>query len=118
MFTDNDELASLVAELIHADMLILLTDTDGLYDGHPDDANSNLIKSVTTDQNVEQFIQSSNKKEGEGRGGMSSKLNVAKKTAAKNIPTYIAHGKKDDSIINIVKGKEVGTRIYQKELST
>jgi glutamate 5-kinase len=118
MFTDNDELASLVAELIHADMLILLTDTDGLYDGHPEDANSNLIKSVTTDQDVEQFIQRSNKKEGEGRGGMSSKLNIAKKTAAKNIPTYIAHGKKDDSIIDIVKGKEVGTRIYHKELSS
>lgn len=118
MFTDNDELASLVAELIHADMLILLTDTDGLYDGHPDDEESRLIKSVTTDQRVEHFIQSSQKKEGEGRGGMGSKLNVAKKTAAKNIPTYIANGKKDDSIIDIVHGKDVGTRIYHEELSS
>jgi glutamate 5-kinase len=115
MFTDNDELASLVAELIHADMMILLTDTDGLYDGHPDDEESRLIKSVTTDQKVEQFIQSSDKKEGEGRGGMDSKLNVAKKTAAKNIPTYIANGKVDDNIINIVKGKDVGTRVYHEE---
>ena len=118
MFTDNDELASLVAELIDADMLILLTDTDGLYDGHPDDDDSRLIKTVTTDQRVEQFIQSSQKKEGEGRGGMGSKLNVAKKTAAKNIPTYIANGKQDDSIIDIVHGKEVGTRIYHEELSS
>lgn len=115
MFTDNDELASLVADLIHADMLILLTDTDGLFDGHPEDENSRLIKTVTTNQQVEQFIQSSQKKEGEGRGGMRSKLNVAKKTAAKNIPTFIANGKKDDSIIDIVHGKEVGTRIYHEE---
>tara|TARA_R110002050_G_scaffold110625_3_gene223001 strand:+ start:81 stop:878 length:798 start_codon:yes stop_codon:yes gene_type:complete len=114
MFTDNDELASLVAELIHADMLILLSDIDGFYDGHPDDENSRLIKTVTTDQKVEQFIKSSNKKEGEGRGGMGSKLSVAKKTAAKNIPTFIANGKKDNSIIDIVHGKEVGTRVYLK----
>jgi glutamate 5-kinase len=115
MFTDNDELASLVAELIQADMLILLTDTDGLYSGNPDDEDSRLIKSVTTDQEVEQFIQSSEKKEGEGRGGMASKLSIAKKTAAKNIPTYIANGKQDDSIIDIVHGKDVGTRIYSEE---
>jgi len=117
MFTDNDELASLVAELIKADMLILLTDTDGLFDGHPDDDDSQLIKSMATDQKVEQFIQSSQKKEGEGRGGMGSKLSVAKKTAAKNIPTYIANGKKDDSVVDIVHGKEVGTRVYRRELS-
>ncbi|MCA1762117.1 MAG: glutamate 5-kinase [Flavobacteriales bacterium] len=115
MFTDNDELASLVAELIHADMLILLTDKDGLYDGHPDDEESRLVKSVTTSENVDHFVQSSNKKEGEGRGGMGSKLDVAKKTAAKNIPTFIANGKKDNSIIDIVHGKDVGTRILHEE---
>lgn len=118
MFTDNDELASLVAELIDADMLILLTDTDGLYDGHPDDDDSRLIRSVATDQKVEQFVQQSEKKEGEGRGGMASKLNIAKKTAAKNIPTYIANGKRENSIIDIVHGKEVGTRIYHEEPSS
>ncbi|MEX2595810.1 MAG: glutamate 5-kinase [Salibacteraceae bacterium] len=117
MFTDNDELASLVAELINADMLILLTDLDGLYDGHPDDKNSRLIKSVTTGQNMEHVIHRSEKKEGEGRGGMGSKLSVAKKTAAKNIPTFIANGKLDDSIIDIVHGKDVGTKIYDKELT-
>jgi glutamate 5-kinase len=116
MFTDNDELASLVAELIQADMLILLTDTDGLYDGHPEDEDSRLIKSVATDQKVEQFVQHSQKKEGEGRGGMGSKLSVAKKTAAKNIPTYIANGKQVDTIIDIVHGKEVGTKVYQEGL--
>ncbi|GAA5038651.1 hypothetical protein GCM10011506_36730 [Marivirga lumbricoides] len=114
MFTDNDELASLVAELINADALILLTDTDGVFDGHPDDEDSNLIRNVTTDQAVEQFVQSSNKKEGEGRGGMESKINVAKKTAAKDIPTYIANGKRENVIVDIAHGKNVGTRIYHE----
>lgn len=111
MFTDNDELASLVAELIHADLLILLTDTDGIFDGHPEHDDTHVIRSITTNQKVEQYVQESIKKEGEGRGGMKSKINVAKKTAAKDIPTYIANGKKKDVIIDIVKGKNVGTRV-------
>ncbi len=110
-FTDNDELASLVAELIHADMLILLTDIDGFYDGHPEHEGSKMIKHVTTDQNVEQYIQESEKGEAEGRGGMKSKLSVAKQTAKKNIPTYIANGRWDNVILDIVEGKEIGTRV-------
>ena len=115
MFSDNDELASLVAELIHADTLILLTDTDGVYDGHPDHDDSSVISKVTTDQNVEKFVQSSEKKEGEGRGGMESKISVAKKTAAKDIPTYIANGRKNNVILDIAHGKDVGTRIYHED---
>ncbi len=115
MFTDNDELASLVAELIHADTLILLTDTDGIYDGHPDNDDSSVIRSVTTDQEVEQFVQSSTKKEGEGRGGMESKISVAKKAASKDIITFIANGKRENVILDIVHGKNVGTRIYKEE---
>tara|TARA_Y100000782_G_C10183992_1_gene265402 strand:- start:3871 stop:4662 length:792 start_codon:yes stop_codon:yes gene_type:complete len=111
MFTDNDELASLVAELIDADMMILLTDTDGLFNGHPDDEGTEMIKHVTIDQDVEKYIQKSEKGEAEGRGGMESKLGVAKETAKKDIPTFIANGKRDNVIIDIVDGKEVGTAI-------
>src|SRR5699024_9993609 len=80
-FTDNDELASLVAELIHADMLILLTDTDGLFNGHPEDVDSEVIPHLNVDDPVEQYIKKTNKGEAEGRGGMASKLRVAKETA-------------------------------------
>jgi glutamate 5-kinase len=51
------------------------------------------------------------KGEAEGRGGMGSKLHIAKQTATKNIPTFIANGKRDNIIIDIVEGKQVGTRI-------
>lgn len=109
-FTDNDELASLVAELIDADMLIILTDADGFFNGHPDDVNSHVIKHVTVDEDVEQFVQESRKGEAEGRGGMKSKLKIAKKTALMNIPTYIANGKRSNVILDIVNGEEVGTK--------
>lgn len=111
MFSDNDELASLVAELIQADMLIMLTDIDGLYTGHPDAAETEVIKDVKIHQNVEKYIQENEKGEAEGRGGMGSKLKIAKGTAAKNIPTYIANGNKPNVILDIVSGKNVGTRV-------
>lgn len=110
-FTDNDELASLVAELIEADMLILLTDTDGLYDGDPHDVESKLISHVLVSEPVEQFVYQSDKGEAEGRGGMRSKIRVAKNTAKLNIPTYIVNGKQNNVIIDVVHGKSVGTKI-------
>ncbi|MFI2742805.1 glutamate 5-kinase [Zhouia sp. PK063] len=110
MFSDNDELASLVAELINADKLIILTDIDGLYTGHPDDDDSKVIKSVGVEQDVEQYIQENTKAPGEGRGGMGSKINIAKGAAAKDIPTYIANGNRPNVILDIVAGKDVGTK--------
>lgn len=111
MFSDNDELASLVAELTQADKLIILTDTDGLYTGHPEDKDTEVIKNVSVDQNVEKYIKTIDKGEAEGRGGMGSKLNIAKQTASKNIPTFIANGKRKRVILDIVEGKSVGTMI-------
>ena len=110
MFTDNDELASLIAELINADILIILTDTDGLFNGHPDDEHTKIIREVAVDDNLDHFIQESGKGEGEGRGGMKSKLRIAQGTAAKNITTYIANGKCERVILDIVEGKTVGTK--------
>ncbi|MDO6603756.1 glutamate 5-kinase [Arenibacter palladensis] len=111
MFSDNDELASLVAELTKADKLIILTDTEGLFTGHPDDKDTEVIKNVSVDQNVEKYIKTIDKGEAEGRGGMGSKLSIAKQTASKNIPTYIANGKRKRVILDIVEGKSVGTKI-------
>ncbi len=110
MFSDNDELASLVAELVNADKLIMLTDINGLYTGHPDDEDTELLHKVKVHQNVEKYVQENNKGEGEGRGGMESKLRIAKSTACKNIPTFIANGKEDDILIDILEGKQVGTQ--------
>ncbi|KAB1067077.1 glutamate 5-kinase [Tamlana haliotis] len=111
MFSDNDELASLIAQLIQADKLIILTDIDGLYSGHPESKDSNLISNVDPEDDLGRFIKSSNKAEGEGRGGMGSKLDYAQAAAAKNIPTYIANGTNPNTIIDIIDGKDVGTKV-------
>jgi glutamate 5-kinase len=115
MFSDNDELASLIAELVNADKLIILTDIDGLYNGHPDAENSNVVSHVNPDENLDKYIQKNTKGEAEGRGGMGSKLEYAQRVAAKNIPTFIANGKKERTIVDIIDGKDVGTRVALKE---
>ncbi|WP_242155081.1 glutamate 5-kinase [Aestuariivivens sediminis] len=111
MFSDNDELASLIAQLMKVDRLIILTDIDGLYTGHPEAKTSDLVRCVDPNDNLEKYIRDSNKSDEEGRGGMGSKLDYAQQTAANNIPTYIANGKKDNTIIDIIEGKAVGTKV-------
>lgn len=111
MFTDNDEMASLIAELVEADKLIILTDIDGVYTGNPTDKESELIEEVSATENLDKYIQENNKGEGEGRGGMKSKINVAQKSARKNIPTYIANGKTENIVLDIIDDKYVGTLI-------
>ena len=111
MFSDNDELASLIAQLLDADKLIILTDIDGLYTGHPEESDSDLVKNVNPDDDLDKFIKDSNKAEEEGRVGMGSKLDYAQQAAAKNIPTFIANGKKDNTIIDIIDGKAIGTKV-------
>lgn len=111
MFSDNDELASLIAQLVNADKLIILTDIDGLYTGHPEAEDSTLVHNVNPEEDLDKYIEESNKKEEEGRGGMGSKLDYAQQAAAKNIPTYIANGKKENTILDIINGKAVGTKV-------
>ncbi|MUH36861.1 glutamate 5-kinase [Zobellia amurskyensis] len=111
MFSDNDELASLIAQLMNADKLIILTDIDGLYTGNPDSKNSDLVEHVNPEENLDKYIQDNNKEAGEGRGGMGSKLDYAQQAAANSIPTYIANGKRDRTVIDIIDGKNVGTRV-------
>ena len=115
MFSDNDELASLIAQLIDADKLIILTDIDGLYTGHPNSDSSELIDHVNPEENLDKYIKDNNKKPGEGRGGMGSKLDYAQQAAANNIPTYIANGKRDRTLIDIIEGKDVGTKVTLEE---
>ena len=75
MFTDNDELSGLIAEMMHADMLILLSNIDGIYTGSPDDEHSQLIRRVAPGQDLSACIQV--EKSSFGRGGMHSKYTTA-----------------------------------------
>ncbi len=101
MFTDNDELSGLVALMMNADALILLTNVNGLYTGAPSHPDSKLIKTVTFGQNISTCIDDS--KSELGRGGMESKCHTAMKMAEEGIRVFIANGQIDDILINLIK---------------
>ena len=103
MFTDNDELAGLMAEMMHADELVILSNVDGIYTGNPSDPASCLISEIRPGDRVEDYIQSS--KSAEGRGGMASKAKVAMRIAEKGIPVVIAHGRRPHILTDLMAGK-------------
>ena len=103
MFTDNDELSGWMAEMMSCDMLIILSNIDGVYDGDPSDPSSSLIALVTPGKDdVEGYIQTS--KSSFGRGGMHTKCSVACRVAAAGMPVVIANGKRDNVIVRIIDG--------------
>jgi glutamate 5-kinase len=103
MFTDNDELSGWMAEMMSCEMLIILSNIDGLYDGDPSDPSSKLITEVLPEaDDMSDYIQE--KKSSAGRGGMATKCDVARRLAKGGIPVVIANGKRDDVIIRIIDG--------------
>ncbi|SIS72194.1 glutamate 5-kinase [Belliella pelovolcani] len=103
MFTDNDELASLTAAMVDADSLVLLTNVNGIYTGHPDNEDSELLQVIQhQDKNLGNYITAS--KSSFGRGGMLTKLNMALKAANLGIQVFIANGKTENIISQIHSG--------------
>ena len=93
MFTDNDELSGLIAEMMHADMLILLSNIDGIYTGSPDDEHSQLIRRVAPGQDLSACIQV--EKSSFGRGGMHSKYTTAVRLQEAGVHVIIANGERE-----------------------
>ena len=113
MFTDNDELAGLIASLINADELIILSNVDGIYNGDPKDPNSKLIERVEDGQDFSSYI--SNDKSSFGRGGMLTKANLALKMADLGINVCISNGKKDNILIDLMQNKARSTFFAAKK---
>ncbi len=109
MLGDNDNLAALVTSLVGADLLVLLTDIDGLYNKNPrNHRDAELITLIDEiDERIEEIAG-----ETLGRtttGGMRTKIEASKTAAAFGVPTIIANGKKPTTLSKIFSGKEVGT---------
>ncbi|MDR1695493.1 MAG: glutamate 5-kinase [Endomicrobium sp.] len=101
-FGDNDTLAALVAAAVDADKLIIFTDVDGLYDGHP--SKSNLIPRVEKiTEKIESFA-TGNSASGKGTGGMKTKLTAAKIASISGTDTIIANGERLSSLKEIIEG--------------
>ena len=108
MFTDNDELAGLIASMLNADKLIILTNVDGIFDGPPTSPASKVINFVEYEtDNVSSFITS--EKSNFGRGGMMTKCTIARKTALLGIPVHIANGRTEGIIEKALRDELVGT---------
>ncbi|NHC45093.1 glutamate 5-kinase [Motilibacter aurantiacus] len=88
-FGDNDRLAALVAQLVHADALVLLSDVDGLYDGHPRNPGARLIPEVANAAALD-HVDVGGVGSGVGTGGMVTKVEAARIATGAGIPTLLA----------------------------
>lgn len=112
-FTDNDELAGLLATMIGASELVILTNVDGVYTGHPEKKGSKLVHTIDPAKvDYNKYISKINSKS--GRGGMQSKCNIAAKLAELGITTTIANGKTKDILLKATTKKNVGTRFISQ----
>jgi glutamate 5-kinase len=112
---DNDNLAALVAHLIDADLLILLTDVDGLYTGDPrrdpDARRLETVEAITAD--IRRLVF--DREGGVSVGGMSTKLEAAEKAGASGIPMIIASGHEEGVVARILGGEALGTYFQPRD---
>ena len=108
LFGDNDKLSALLSTHIGADLLVLLSDVDGLYDRSPSDAGARLLTEVASiDETVMAYADGVN---GRGRGGMRSKLEAARLAQQTGQTVVIANGRTAQVLEQVVSGEPVGTR--------
>ncbi len=109
MFTDNDELSGMVATMMDADALIILSNIDGIYSGDPSNPESEVIRTVGGDiEDLSQYISTT--RSSFGRGGMLTKCRIACKVADEGVEVIIANGKRDDILCDLVianSGKDI-----------
>lgn len=106
-FGDNDRLAALVAHLVRADVLVLLSDVDGLYDGDPRQPDSRLIPEVRSEADVAGAVLGQAGRL--GRGGMASKVESARIATGAGVPVVLARAQ---SAADALAGEPVGTYFW------
>lgn len=103
MFTDNDELAGLVATMMDSEALFILSNVNGIYSGNPADPQSVLIEEIRNGEtDLARFVTT--QKSNFGRGGMLTKGRIAQNTAAAGIAVHIANGTTHGIIASLVNG--------------
>lgn len=100
MFTDNDELSGLIATMMDTEALIILSNIDGIYNGHPSDPDASIIPLIQPGVDVKQYISA--EKSSFGRGGMLTKTNIARKVAEEGITVYITNGLKPNRLVDLL----------------
>ena len=110
-FGDNDRLAALVTHLVRADVLVLLSDVDGVYDADPAHVRaaggvSTRVSDVRSDDDLAHVQLGRMRADGVGRGGMATKLAAARIAAGAGVPTLLAHA---DDVVSALAGEDIGT---------
>ncbi len=109
-FSDNDTLAALVANLVEAELLVILTDQAGLFDADPrHSANAQLIAEAQAGDPALEELCGAGSGGSLGRGGMLAKVRAAARAARSGAATIIASGKEPDVLGKIARGQPVGT---------
>jgi glutamate 5-kinase len=108
-FGDNDRLAALVAHLVHADLLVLLSDVEGLYDAHPAAEGSSLVSDVALADDLTGVRIGRASAESIGTGGMRTKLDAARIATGAGIPVVLAAAERADQAL---AGAPVGTYFH------
>ena len=110
-FGDNDNLAALVANLVSANKLIILTDQAGIYDKNPQEfQDAKLIESCSTNDRILDIVAGPSH-HALGRGGMITKVSAARRAERSGTTTIIMSGKQPNALLSISQGKFVGTTI-------
>ena len=113
-FGDNDTLSAYVAQLVEADLLVILSDIDGFYDGDPKEPTSKLI-SVVEEINDEVRSCAGGAGTRRGTGGMQTKIKAAELVCGDGIDLVIANGRDPEKLYDIVRGESVGTLFKGKK---
>lgn len=106
-FGDNDQLAAMVATLVGADLLVLLTDVEGLLDG------DTRVAVIDDPKSVANLVRPSSNAS-EGRGGMASKLDAAVRATKRGVPVVIATSHDPEVLDQVLMGKDVGTLVLPR----
>jgi len=101
MFTDNDELSGLIAAMLDADTLIILSNVDGIYTGSPSDPEATLIPEVAPGRDLSEYVVAA--KSGFGRGGMGTKCGIARKVSDEGITVIIARGDRPGVLVDLLR---------------
>jgi glutamate 5-kinase len=108
-FGDNDTLGALVANLVEADLLVILTDQTGLFDANPSlNPDAKLISSISVNETLLDEVAGGSIS-GLGRGGMSTKVRAARLAARSGAATVIVSGKIEKVLVEVFNGAELGT---------
>lgn len=110
-FGDNDTLAALVANLINADAMVILTDQEGLFNADPrEHEDATLVSSAAASDSS--LAAMAGKGSSLGRGGMQTKLSAARLAARSGTDTIIANGRINQILANIARGENLGTLLF------